>query len=417
MIILARKILPITSPDIENGALLIKKTKIEDLGTQKMILRKYPKERVVDLKDKLIMPGLLNIHAHLELSWLRDVIGEKSNFFEWVMELVELRRKEVKDIATESAADGLREAIKTGTTCIADTTSLETSVPYLIKSGIRAMIYLEILGMDESRADDILEVLQSRLDSLDTLPDRIMTGLSPHAPYSVSGKLFRMLSKFSSTNGLCLSTHLSETKDEYLHMRGRPSALDGYMKRFGWDTFKPNRGRTSVSFVNKYNLLSNCIAVHCVHVNNRDIALLKSARASVAHCPRSNHYLNAGLAPISEMLDAGVNVGIGTDSLASNLDLNMWNEMRFAYLVNNLPARKVFEMATINGAKALRIDEVTGSLEPGKDADIIAIDTPASTLKDPYQRLLLDTERDDIALTMVQGKAIYSKDGQTCYEF
>jgi 5-methylthioadenosine/S-adenosylhomocysteine deaminase len=97
--------------------------------------------------------------------------------------------------------------------------------------------------------------------------------------------------------------------------------------------------------------------------------------------------------------------------------MNMWNEMRFAYLVNRMPARKIIEMATINGAKALGLEQTTGSLEAGKDADIIAIDTPASTLKDPYQRLLLDTKENDIALTMVQGKAIYSKDGQTCHEF
>ncbi len=417
MIILARKILPITSPDIENGALLIKNNKIEALGTQKTILRKYPKERIVDLKDRLIMPGLINLHAHLELSWLKNLIGEKPVFFEWVMTLVELRKKENAAIAAESAAAGLRESIKTGTTCIADTSSRETSLPYLIKSGIRAMVYLEVLGMDERHANTIMKLLQDRLKGLDTLPDRIMAGLSPHAPYSVSSKLISMLSNLSSTNRLSLSVHISETIDEYLYIQGKPSAIDRYMKKFGWDALKPNRGRSSVSFLNKHKLLNNCIAVHSVHVDKRDMALLKSAGASVAHCPRSNHFLNAGLAPVGEMLDAGINVGIGTDSLASNLDLNMWNEMRFAYLVNKLPARKVIEMATINGANALGIGKVTGSLEPGKDADIIAIDTPAVTNKDPYQLLLLNTKKDDIALTMVQGKAIYSKDGQTCYEF
>lgn len=417
MIILARKILPITSPDIENGALLIKKNKIEDIGPQKTILRKYPKERVVNLKDRLIMPGLVNLHTHLELSWLRGVIGEQSEFFDWVMDLVDVRIKEDKAIAAASAASGLREAIKTGTTCIADTSSREMSLPYLIKSGIRATVYLEVLGMDESRASDILEALQNRLDVLGSLPDRIRAGISPHAPYSVSAKLLSVLSKYNSTKELSLSVHISETKAESLYMQGKPSAIDGYMKKFGWDTLKPNRGRTPVSFINKHRLLSNCIAVHSVHVDSRDISLLKSAGASVAHCPRSNHYLNAGSAPVGELLDAGVNVGIGTDSMASNLDMDMWNEMRFAYLVNKLSARKIIEMATISGAKALGLGEVTGSLERGKDADLIAIDTAAVTLKDPYQQLLLNTRDSDIALTMVKGKAIYSKDGQTCYEF
>ena len=417
MIILARKILPITSPDIENGALLIKNKTIEALGTQKTILKKYPNERVIDLGERLIMPGLVNLHAHLELSWLKDVIGEKSDFIEWVMELVELRKKEAPQVAAVSAADGLREAIRTGTTCIADTISRETSLPYLLKSGIRAMVYLEVLGMEENRADDILGALQGRMDALGALPDRIRAGISPHAPYSVSAKLFKLLSQYTSTNTLRLSIHISETKAESLYLQRKPSPMDEYMKRFGWDALKPNRGRTAVSFINKYKMLNNCIAVHSVHVDSRDISLLKSAGASVAHCPRSNHYLNAGIAPVGDMIDAGVNVGIGTDSLASNLDMNMWNEMRFTYLVNRLPARQIFEMATINGAKAMGLERITGSLEAGKDADIIAIDTPASALKNPYQRLLLNTREDDIALTMVQGKAIYSKDGQTCHEF
>lgn len=417
MIILARKILPITSPDIDYGALLIKKNLIEDLGPQKTILNKYPNEHVVNLEDKLLMPGLVNLHTHLELSYLKDIVGEKPDFFDWVLELVELRKNENKNKAEESVADGLREAILTGTTCIADTSSRETSLQYLVKSGIRANVYLEVLGMDESHAAGILRALRIRLEGFKSLPDRIKVGISPHAPYSVSARLFNILTAFCSESGLKSSIHVSETKDESLYLQGKPSAMDGYMKNFGWDALKPNRGRTPVSFLNKYNMLNNSIAVHSIHLNSRDISLLKSAEASVAHCPRSNHYLNAGTAPVGDMIDAGVNVGIGTDSLASNLDLDMWEEMRFAYLVNRLPARKIFEMATINGAKALGLKNITGSLEAGKEADIIAINTPASALKDPYQRLLLDTGKGDIALTMVQGKAIYSKDGQTCHEF
>jgi cytosine/adenosine deaminase-related metal-dependent hydrolase len=417
MIILARKILPITSPDIDNGALLIKKNLIKDIGPQKTILRKYPDERVVDLEGKLIMPGLMNLHTHLELSWLKGIIGEKPDFIDWVFELVELRKNELKNRAEECAADGLREAIRTGTTCIADTSSRDISLQYLVISGIRANVYLEVLGMDESHATDILKALRIRLEGIKALPDRLKVGISPHAPYSVSVSLFHKLSVFCSKNRLNSSIHVSETKDESLYLQGKPSGMDGYMKRFGWDVLKPNRGRTPVSFLNKYKLLNNGIAVHSVHVNSRDISLLKSAGASVAHCPRSNHYLNAGTAPVGDMIDAGVNVGIGTDSLASNLDLDMWEEMRFAYLVNRLPARKIFEMATINGAKALGLGEITGSLEAGKEADIIAITTTTSTLKDPYHRLLLDTRKGDISLTMVQGKAIYSKDGQTCHEF
>ncbi len=416
MIILAKKILPITSPDIDDGAIVVTGSKITGIGKRKQILKKYPAEKVVDLEDGLVMPGLVNLHAHLELSFLKGAPGENRDFFGWIENLVRLKRKASGKQMAAAAADALREAIRTGTTCVADVSSTEVSIPFLVKSGIRAHVFLEALGLDERAADKVFSGLVKRFEGLKGLPDRIKTGLSPHAAYSVSGKLLSKIAEYSSINALDIAMHLSETQDEIKYFNGKGSGLDRYMKAFGWEGLKKIPGRTPVEAVSNFGF-KKMVAVHCVHPSAADYSLLKKSGASVAWCPRSNHYLGAGGAPVKKYLDKGINVGLGTDSMASNLSLNMWDEMRFAWLVSGLTALDILKAATINGARALGLESVTGSIEPGKEADLIGIQTKASSLKEPYRALIFDTRHQDISFTMVQGKAIYSKDGDTCYEF
>lgn len=416
MIILARKILSITSPDIDDGAIVVSGSKIIDKGKRKQILRKYPTEKVVDLADKLVMPGLVNLHAHLELSFLKGVLGEKRNFFDWIEDLVRLKKKaSVRDMES-AAAEALREAIRTGTTCIADVSSTEVSVPFLVKSGIRARLFLEALGLDEKAADKAFSGVLKRLEGLKGLPERIGTGISPHASYSVSARLLDKIAEYSSDNALDITMHLSETKDEVMYFNGKPSGMDGYKRAFGWDGLNRLPGRTPIEAASKF-AFKNMVAVHCVHPSATDYSLLKKSGASVGWCPRSNHYLGVGSAPVKNYLEKGINVGIGTDSLASNLSMDMWDEMRFAWLVSGLKASDIIKAATLGGAKALGLDDVIGSIEPGKDADLIGIETKVSGMKEPCQALVSDTRPQDISFTMVQGKAIYSKDGQTCHEF
>ncbi len=416
MIILARKILSITSPDIDDGAIVVSGSKIVDKGKRNQILKKYPTEKVVDLEGKLVMPGLVNLHAHLELSFLKGILGEKKGFFSWIEDLVRLKKKASAKEMESAAAEALREAIRTGTTCIADISSTEAAIPFLVKSGVRAHVFLEALGLDERIADKAFSSLIKRLESLKGLSGRIRAGISPHASYSVSSKLLNKIVEYSSDNALCIAMHLSETKDEIAYFSGKASGMDGYMKAFGWEGLNRLPGKTPIEAVSKFGF-KNMVAVHCVHPSATDYSLLKKSGASVAWCPRSNHFLGVGNAPVKKYLEKGINVGLGTDSLASNLSMNMWDEMRFAWLVSGLKALDIIRAATLGGAKALGLDGVTGSIEPGKDADLIGIETKAAGMKDAFQTLISDTRPQDIAFTMVQGKAIYSKDGHTCYEF
>ena len=410
MILLARKLLPITGPPVDNGALVIKGKVIEDMGARKDVLKRHPGERVVDLGGRLVMPGLVNPHTHLDLSNLKGLV-EGKDFFDWIFSLVEQRRRLGSRGLAGSIKGSLRELLSTGTTCIGDISSTDKALPVIVKSGIRAVSFLEVIGPGNAGADEVFARLTGRLKGLGGKPGRITAGIAPHSPYSVSPKLIKQIAKFILSNNIRVAIHISETKDESLYLSGRPSGLDRYFRHFGWRGHKHTGEGSSLQYLKGLGIGSGLLAVHAVNLASGDIGLLKKSGASVVHCPRSNHLLRVGRARVGEMIKRGVNVALGTDSLASNIDLDLWEEMRFAYLVNDLPAKTIIEMATINGARALGLGKVTGSLEPGKEADVIAVHTPAAMLDDPYRALLLGTRKGDVSATLVQGMPLHSTDG------
>lgn len=416
MIIRARKLLPITSPPIDYGAIVIQGSKIIALGKEKIIIKKYPAEKVVDLEDRLVMPGLINAHTHLELSQLKGKISERREFFDWIIKLVEIRRKLGTKNLEQAVRFSLIELLTSGTTCIGDISSTEAALPMLAKSGLRAVAFLEVLGPEEQKSEQIFEALKARLGKLKDLSNRITPGISPHSVYSVSPLLIKSIADYTLGNGLPVQVHLSETEHEKLYINGKPSELDGYLEHFGWKGIKKEKSRSPLGFLNQAGL-DSFTAVHGVHLTGPDMKFMRKNGISCVFCPRSNYFLGVGKAPVEEMAEAGINLAIGTDSLASNINLDLWEEMRFAYLVSRLTARKMIEMATLNGAKALGLERITGSLEPGKEADIIAINTDAVNEKDPYYPLLMETQKEDVAATIVQGKPIHSTDGYISYGF
>ena len=416
MIIRARKLLPITSQPIDYGAIVIQGSKIIALGKEKVILKKYPAEKVVDLENRLVMPGLINAHTHLELSQLKGKIGERREFFDWIIELVETRRRLGTKNLEHAVRSSLIELLTSGTTCVGDISSTEAALPMLAKSGLRAVAFLEVLGPEEQKSEQIFEALKKRLGKLKDLSNLITPGVSPHSAYSVSPLLINKISGYTSDNSLPVQIHLSETAHERLYVNGKSSDLDGYLEHFGWKGIKKEKSKSPLGFLNQSGL-NNFTAVHCVHPSGPDIKLMCKNGISCVFCPRSNYFLGVGKAPVEDMAQAGINLAIGTDSLASNIDLDLWEEMRFAYLVSRLPARKLIEMATLNGARALGLERITGSLEPGKAADLIAVNTDAAKEKDPYYPLLMETRKEDISATIVQGKPLHSTDGYISYGF
>jgi len=410
-LILARKILPISSHPLSNGGLCIRSGRIIDVGTSKSLLRKYPDARVCNLGNAVLMPGLVNAHTHIELSHLHGRVDFKGGFFEWIKRLIDLRRSNGGSGIEKAARAAIMAAVRSGTTCIGDISATGEAVRPVVKSGIRARVYLEAIGLDVAEADRAFMALKRKVMHFDALPARISPGISPHSTYTVSGALYDKLSSYTSDYMLSIAVHLSENIDEVKYIKGDKSRIDAYHKMLGWDKHENNRAGSPLGYLLEKGFSKRLLAVHAVHVSASDIRRMAGEGVSVAYCPRSNHLLGVGRAPVSRMIGRGVNVAIGTDSLASNIDIDLWEEMRFAHIVGGIDPETLIRMATINGARALGLEDVTGSLEPGKAADIIAVRCNAAKGKEIYKHLLYKTKPDNVLLNMVDGRTLHRADG------
>ncbi len=202
--------------------------------------------------------------------------------------------------------------------------------------------------------------------------------------------------------------HVAESKDELRLLQRKRSGLEKLYRYAGCDTAWAPSANSSFEYLHKIGVLGpNLIAVHAVHVSDMDISIIKRSKTPIAHCPRSNRELGVGRMPLKKFLDAGVNVGLGTDSLASSTSLNLWDEMRYAlssHRKDGITAQDIFKLATVNGAKALGMEKEIGTLESGKKADIIAVPLPQKDTGELYSDLLRETK--SCIMSMVNGKII-----------
>jgi cytosine/adenosine deaminase-related metal-dependent hydrolase len=390
---------------INDGAVALKRGVILATGRVGKVLSKYPGHRVIHLKNSVIMPGLVNLHSHLELPPLLDNIRAKT-FSEWVLNLIQ-EKKTLTPADYSSAANRNIETLKqTGTTMVAEICTHQITPPLLKSSGLRAAIFHEIITMDPSSPPH-------RLTSFGPHPpSRLLTyGPSPHAPYTVSETALIKVKKLAENKHQRLSMHVAESKDEVRLLQRKKSGLENLYHFAGWNKAWAPSADSPFEYLDRLGLLGpGLLAVHAVQATDRDIRLLSKSRTPIAHCPRSNKELGIGRMPLKKFLDAGITVGLGTDSLASSPTLNMWDEMRYALQVhrrNGITAQDIFRLATIDGAKALGMDKEIGSLEPGKRADIIAVPLPAKNTGDIYSDLLRETK--SCIMTMVDGKLLYSE--------
>jgi 5-methylthioadenosine/S-adenosylhomocysteine deaminase len=245
------------------------------------------------------------------------------------------------------------------------------------------------------------------------LSSLIQTGISPHAPYTISEAALRHIKKISLSKKVHLCMHVAESKDEIRLLRGKKSGFDKLYHAAGWETSWAPSADSPFEFLQRLGLLDlNFLAVHCIQVTDKDINLIKKSGVPVAHCPRSNKETGVGKMPLKKFLDAGVVVGLGTDSLASSLSLNLWDEMRYAYRIHRssgITARDVVMLATNGGAKALGLLNVIGSIEPGKRADIIVVPLPEKDTGDIYSDLL--RESNSCIMSVVDGKILHQEQG------
>jgi cytosine/adenosine deaminase-related metal-dependent hydrolase len=394
------------APPINNtGAVAVRSGTIVDAGPASKVISKYPGRRVIHLENTVLLPGLINLHTHLELPSLLDII-RADTFPDWVVDLIGKKRGLTSGDYSRAARQNVKTLLRTGTTTVADICTHNASPGILRKSGLRAFIFFEIISMDPlspvPRLSSLVSAPSSRL---------VRTGISPHAPYTVSEATLRMINRFSQKNDIRLAMHIAESKEEVRLLQRKRNRFDKLYRAAGWDVSWAPKGSSPFEYLDRIGVLSsNLLAAHAVQVTDTDIALIKKSRISVAHCPRSNKETGVGRMPLKRFLDEKITVGLGTDSLASSPSLNMWDEMRHALRVHRrdgITARDIFKLATIGGAKALGMGSEIGSLEPGKRADIIAVPLPLKNTGDLFSDLLRETK--SCIMTMVDGKILYSE--------
>lgn len=332
----------------------------------------FAEDKVIDGKDKLVIPGLVNCHTHSYMAFMRNVADDLS-FMDWLFGTIDPIEQQMTDEDTYwGACLAILEMMKSGTTCFNDMQmNIHQTTRAVKESGMRAVISRGLVGSgnDEAGQVRLAQAYEERDAAKDC--DRLSFMLGPHAPYTCDDGFMRIVSDEAKKNNMRIHVHLSESVSEI-------------------EQIKEKYGCTPIEMANNNGLFDvPAIAAHCVQVDDKDIAILKEKGVSVVTNPASNMKLGNGFAPVSKMLEAGVNVCLGTDGAASNNSLNMFHELSLLTLihkgVNKTPqcvsAREGFRIATINGAKALGLEKEIGSIEVGKKADlaILNLNTPSLT--------------------------------------
>jgi 5-methylthioadenosine/S-adenosylhomocysteine deaminase len=326
-----------------------------------------PRE-IVDCQGRVVMPGLVNAHTHAPMTLLRG-LADDLRLDVWLMGyMMPVEREFVRpDFVALGTRLACAEMIRSGTTCFADMYYFEEAVAEAAAAtGLRALCAQTVLKFPAPDAASFEDALARAREFIARWKGHtlILPAVAPHAPYTSTTEILRSCAELACEFDVPLHTHLAETAFEV-------------------DQSRREHGMPVVPWVKKHRLFeARVLAAHCVHVDEGDIRTLKEAGAGVAHNPTSNLKLGSGVAPVAAMLDLGIAVGIGTDGTASNNDLDMFEEMRLAALLAKgttsdptaLPARQAVAMATRIGARAIHLGDITGSLEPGKRADLIVVD-------------------------------------------
>ena len=355
---------------------VVKETDIYIEGSRIAGIGKAPEnfspDKVIDGKDRLAIPGLINCHTHSYMSFMRNVADDLS-FMDWLFGTIDPIEQQMTDEdAYWGACLAIIEMMKSGTTCFNDMQmNIHQTTRAVKESGMRAVICRGLVGSgdDEAGRSRLKQAYEERDAAKDC--DRLTFMLGPHAPYTCDDAYMRVVSEEAKKNNMSIHVHLSESESEIQQI-------------------KEKYGCSPIEMADKNGLFDvPAIAAHCVQITESDMDILKEKNVSVVTNPASNMKLGNGFAPVPAMLEKGINVCLGTDGAASNNSLNMFHELSLLTLIHKgvrktpqcVSAREGFRIATINGAKALGLSKETGSLEEGKKADIaiLNLNTPSLT--------------------------------------
>ncbi len=404
LLIHARWIVPVEPAGLvlEHHCVAIADGRIVAVLPQETARLRYRAAREVDLAHHVLIPGLVNLHTHAAMSLMRG-IADDLPLMRWLKEAIwpaeakHLSPAFVRDGTLLAAAEMLRGGI---TTCSDMYFYPEAAAEAFEQRGMRAVLGITVLDFPTPYAVDADDYLRNGLAVRDAWCDhpRIGFSLAPHAPYTVSDTTLERIAHLAAELDLSVQIHLQETAEEV-----RDSLA--------------THGVTPAARLERLGILGpGMVGIHAVHLDKNDIERLARHHCGVAHCPTSNMKLASGIAPVTRLLDAGMTVGLGSDGAASNNRLDLFQEMRHAALLAKVAggdatavsAHTALHMATLGGARALRLDDRTGSITPGKQADLcaVALDTPATQpCFDPASHLVYVAGREQVSHVWVDGEA------------
>ena len=372
-------VLPISRAPMRDGWVAVDQGRVVTVGHKRVA----DDGRQVDLGQIALMPGLVNAHTHLELSHLRDRVPPAADFITWVRRVIASQRSPSDLTAPQIVAGisgAIREAVRSGTAVVGDISNTLATFAPLAESPLAAVVFYELIRFN---AADPRGVVEQACRDIGALPatDAVRASLAAHAPYSVAPGLFRAIRDALGRDAArpC-SVHLSESSEEIEFIRTGGGPWRALLEELGsWDPTWVAPGGTPVQFLDNCGFLDDrVLAVHGVQMTRDDLARLASRGVTLVTCPRSNVHTGAGVPPIEAFYSSGVRVAVGTDSLASAPDVNVFSELAvMRRLAPSVAAARLLDSATRQGARALGFDADFGTIEPGKSARLIAVEIPA----------------------------------------
>jgi len=398
----AEWVYPVAAQPITLGAVLVGEDgRILAVGRDAEVPRP-PGVPAEHFPDAILMPGLVNAHTHLELTGLAGQVDEP-RFDAWIRSVRSLKEMRSVEDFRVAARKGVQQCFAAGVTTVAETGDSGSIVEALDELGGRGVVFQEVFGPHPGQCEDSIAALASRVALLETFAsDHLRIGVSPHAPYTVSGSLYRAVAILAKNEGLAMAVHIAESQAESdLLATGTGPFQQAWRKR-GIPLPEP-LGDSPIAWLERHGILGpGLLCIHSIRVDETDIDLLARHECAVAHCPVSNRAHGHGDAPLRALLDAGIPVGLGTDSeISASPDLLA--EARLARELGGLSASEALQLATMGSAEAIGWGEAIGGLEAGRWADLVVRQSRGAVTAATVAEQLLHSTDEDVVLTTVAG--------------
>lgn len=426
-IISAKYLLTLNNSDepIENGALAIELGKIKAIGKKEDLRAKFPEALEIKHPNHIIMPGLVNAHAELDLTNMyvasQSMLREQptnSEYIDWLIEKIEYREKTSTTQLINGIQMGLSQSIECGTTCIGDTTTFEGSYNIMDEMGIRGIIFNEIYGGTNETSQDLFENSLALIEKYfePSTDERLNVGFAPLSSYLLSKNLLRIIGQHSQNGEVPLKIHAAESFVEMEFFFDSKGPIgEKLFPTLGWDnTLPPEHKKTPLAYLDEIGFLKASPAIiGGLHLSEACLKLLARNMCRIIYCPRDNNYFGHGTLPIEKLKAFGIPIGLGTGTPQMPHSISMWDEMRevLKTTTGTIMPKEIMQMATIGSARAMGLENQIGTLVPGKLADFIVVDLPPGHEIDKtyiYGALIRNTHHFNVKKTVVNGEILKS---------